>query len=149
MRKFTINTLVDDLMLINYDDSLEKQWIEKISNFFSEGGILSEVTNRNGWYLIHLAAANGLTNVVRWLVNNGIDINSRDEFGNTPLILAFDLDIDGAIQNRQNIDFKFSKKLIALGADPLLETNDGYSIKGIALSYGKEIYKLYEQNFIE
>ena len=143
-----INELVDELLFIEGNgDEAQSKWIDKLSMFQRNGGTLSETTNRNGWQLIHIAAANGLIDVVKWLVDNGIDINMRDEYGYTPLIHSFTLDIDNAIQYREEMNFWRSCRLLELGAAIEVESDTGISIDSIAKDYGEKIYSLYESIF--
>lgn len=143
-----INQLVDYLFEISGSDSeVEEAWLSKLKEYHSKGGSLTELTNRNGWQLIHVAALNGLDSIVEWLVRNGVDVDSRDDQGCTPLMYAFDLDIDGAVQRGKEIDFSHSKNLVKLGADQKVINNDGRSLESTASAYGKKVYSIFESNF--
>jgi len=143
------NSLVDTLFdLDGNDEYVESKWLEKIIEFHEKGGNIREETNRNGWQLVHIAAANGLNKIVKWLVENGADINCKDPVGNTPLLLAFDLDIDGAIQDGKKIDFSNSLELISLGADKNVKTNDGRTLQSTAEDYGKSVLSIYNNKFV-
>ena len=145
-----INEIVDSLFDIESEGSgLEEVWLSQIKEYFHGGGDITEPTNRNGWQLIHIAALNGLDSVVEWLAKNGADVNSQDEQGCTPLLFAFDLDIDGAIQSGREIDFTHSKRLIDLGADKDIKNNDGESIESTASAYGKKVYAMYREAFLK
>lgn len=139
-----VNELVDVLFDLDGKDSeVDEMWLSRIQEYFNGGGNITKLTDRNGWQLIHIAALNGLDKVAEWLVENGVDVNSKDEQGCTPLMLAFDLDIDGSIQHRREIDFSHSKKLVDLGADKNVMNNDGESLESTALAYGKKVYSTY------
>jgi len=143
-----INLLVDYLFeFIGSDSEVEEAWLSKIKEYYNEGGSLTELTDRNGWQLIHIAALNGMDSVVEWLVHNGVDVDSRDDRGCTPLMYAFDLDIDGAVQHGKEIDFSHSKNLIRLGADQNVVNNEGRSLESTASVYGKKAYSIFEANF--
>lgn len=143
-----INELVDNLFEIEGNDhEVDSKWLSKLVEFYDNGGDINELSNRNNWQLIHIAALNGLDKATEWLVKNGANINSRDEQGCTPLLFAFDLDIDGAIQNGETIDFSHSKKLIFLGADVTAEDNEGKNLENIASAYGKKMKLIFETHF--
>ncbi|MCX4030003.1 ankyrin repeat domain-containing protein [Endozoicomonas sp. SM1973] len=142
----SVDELVDSLF--NHDgeySKVEEAWLSQIKEYFNLGGSITKRTSRNGWQLIHIAALNGLDRVVEWLIENGADVNAQDKQGCTPLLLAFDLDIDGAIQSGKEINFSHTKKLIDLGADQSIENNDGESLESTASAYGKKVYLIYKE----
>lgn len=65
-----------------------------------------EVINKRRYHSYLCGLAGRDIEFCRFAVKNGFDINSEDEFGNTPLIYSFEGD-----------DLKLVKKLIKLGAD--------------------------------
>ena len=145
-----INELIDKLLEFDGSDSeVEHFWLEEIKKYCIQGGSLFELSNRNNWQLIHIAALNGVDSVVEWLVEQGVDVNSKDDQGCSPILLAFDLDIDGAIQNNREINFSHSRKLLSLGADPSITNLEGRNIESTALAYGKKIFNLYKTSFVD
>lgn len=73
--------------------------------------------NHHGESLLHFAAAGGSNDIIEKLLFLGLDIDSRDNKGQTPLMTA-------ALCNRPE-SFRF---LIEKGSDPLLKDNDGKSV---------------------
>ncbi len=143
-----VNEGVDRLFDIeNQGPALEAIWLSHIQAYFQCGGDITAPTERNGWQLIHIAALNGLDEVVAWLVAHGADINARDRQGSTPLLLAFNSDVDGAVQGGREVSFVHSQRLIALGADKTMETDDGESMESTASAYGKKMYAMYQKVF--
>lgn len=144
----TLNQVVDYLFEIEGTDSeVDRNWLSRVIQYSDSGGNINMLTNRNDWQLIHIAALNGLDETAKWLVENGADVNSRDVQGCTPLLLAFDLDIDGAIQSGKEIDFSHSKNLINLGADTSIKNYEGRSLESTAAAYGRKMKALYAAHF--
>ena len=66
------------------------------------------------WSLLHSAGEGGDVSIIEIILSNGIEVNSKDSFGATPLMIA------AAKCKKQAVDFLLSK-----GADPSLTTNVG------------------------
>lgn len=144
----TVNEVVDYLLSIKGNNSeVDEEWLSKLNAFYNFGGDINTPTNRYGWQLIHIAALNRLSNCAKWLVENGADINAVDNQGCTPLLLAFDSEIDSAVQYREDINFLCSKSLVAIGADIKVRDSDGKSLEDIATSYGRKILADFKDNF--
>jgi ankyrin repeat protein len=73
--------------------------------------------------LLHWACANGHLEVVKFLVENGADIEAKDKSGRTPILLNSSTDI--------------AKYLVSKGADFKITSKDGYSVLHQAAFYGK------------
>ncbi|XP_050394911.1 putative ankyrin repeat protein RF_0381 [Patella vulgata] len=80
------------------------QAIEKIDFLRSKGGNIND-RDANNRGLLHLTCELGTLDIVQYLVNLGLDINSKDGSGNTPVSLGFWSDI----QSRQKVDYLISK----------------------------------------
>lgn len=84
----------------------------------------------NGYSYLHAAAQSELKEIIEKLLNKGADIDIKDKFGRTPLMIA----ISGYGNNRTIIDL-----LITNGADKEARANSNVSciqlakIKGLTL----------------
>jgi hypothetical protein len=124
-----VETIVDQLYAgkeINCVDSdyggTPLMWILWTGNFqiakmlLGKGADLSRV-NRLGENTLHLAAAGGCCDCLKWVLSNtDIDVNSKDNFGNTPLIRAC-----------INSELGTASLLVGKGGRLLLENGDGLS----------------------
>ena len=66
------------------------------------------------WSLLHSAAEGGDVSIIEIILSDGIEVNSKDSFGATPLMIA------ATKCKKEAVDFLLSK-----GADPSLTTNTG------------------------
>jgi ankyrin repeat protein len=82
---------------------------------------------------LHFAAASGQKDMIRFLVGQGEDVNTRDYHANIPLHLATDPDV--------------AKFLLELGSDKNAKDRDGYTplLKAVELNQ-IELVKLYLEN---
>jgi uncharacterized protein len=78
-------------------------------------------TNGSGYNSLTASVAGGHTQIVAWLLENGVNPNYRYGPGYTPLLTA-------AANGRLEI----VKLLLARGADPTAETDDGHSAADLA-----------------
>jgi uncharacterized protein len=81
-------------------------------------------TNGTGYAALTGAVANGHASLVKWLVENGADVNYRYGKGHSPLLVA-------AANGRLDI----IKTLVAHGADPHARTDDGKSALDFAAEH--------------
>lgn len=68
----------------------------------------------SGYTALHYAAERGNTKIVQLLVENGADINAKNDFGNTPLLLAINFSMKDTVVY-----------LLANGADVNVRNKDG------------------------
>lgn len=83
----------------------------------------------NGYSYLHIAVDNGMIKVVKKLLEKGANIEIKDKYGKTPLLVA----ISAYTGNRTMIDYLVSK-----GADKTAKTDKGISCKQIAQMKGIE-----------
>jgi hypothetical protein len=62
--------------------------IKKVKVLFKRSPSLAFTKDENGQTLLHLASAEGHTNIAGWLLANRADVNAHDKTGATPLHLA-------------------------------------------------------------
>src|SRR4051812_40941726 len=67
--------------------------IKDVQRYLDEGGDPNH-RKADGNTLLHIAADNGETEIIRLLVANGASVNTRGNYGYTPLHLAVDSDCD-------------------------------------------------------
>jgi len=96
-----------------------------------EAGESIDLTNAGGWSAAMFAVANGDWNLLRALIDRGIDLNNPDSTGRTPLMLA-------ASQS----DKEMVEILLAGNANPLQVDNDGRTAYDSATDAGRKIVAL-------
>ncbi len=82
------------------------------------GGVNINERDSNGWTALHFASQNGDVEIGKLLIDNGADIDSKDNYGNTPLWRA---------TFSSNGDGKFIKLLLKHGANKNIENNHNVS----------------------
>jgi ankyrin repeat protein len=107
-----------------------RQWLER-------GGTADWNDNPSGWSFFHFAAEDSDIEAIEYLFALGCDINAHDQYGQTPLHLAIDADIDGSNQNGGPIDFQPTRRLIELGADLTIQDKEGKTPLDWVDVYGK------------
>ncbi len=98
--------------------------------FNKQGNPLSSI-NKRGENLLHAVARSGrddeyVSELIKYLVDNGVDINKKNKFGKTPLHLASPMNI-----------YNSGGPVIPLlknGADPRIKDNDGKTPLDLALA---------------
>ena len=88
----------------------------------------------DGTSLLHIAAGHGDTTLTRFCLKAGLDINSRDAQGETPLLKAVKNDVEST----------FICRLIKEGADPSVRNNDNESVLHV-LAMSTTVYPCLEQ----
>ena len=95
-------------------------------------------TNYTGWTALMMASVFSNTEVVRLLLANGAEVDSKDEDGRTALMYA---SREGRKGHKRVVEL-----LLANGADMDSEDTDGYTALMYASRYGnKEIIKLLKE----
>ena len=89
-----------------------------------ESGADPSVADRGGWTALHFAAQSLGPETVRLLVNAGADLEARNSFGATPLLIAF--------TNTRDDDHGVIAILLEAGADLDAENNSGISPRSLA-----------------
>ena len=94
------------------------------ARYLAEKGadIHAAATNGTGYNALTAAVTAGHTEIVRWLLEGGLDTNYRYGPGYTPLLAA-----------AANGHLEIVKALLARGADPHVKSNDGKSALAIAM----------------
>lgn len=77
--------------------------------------------------VLHYAARVGQTNIVTWMIGQGLDVNQKDAQGKTPLMIAAEHGQGDTVD-----------ALLGLGADAGARTADGQTAADLAEAYGYE-----------
>ena len=113
-------------------DAMESGCLDAVKLLFERGASLS-IVNNDGQNLLHLAVMNDDIEPIRWVLDNGtIDVNSADNGGDTPIVLALN-----------NLDA--GKLLVEKGGNLFKKDNDGESAMHQAM--GPELH-LHAKNLV-
>jgi ankyrin repeat protein len=115
-----------------------KQWIEK-------GGSPNVKRSNSGWSLLHDAAELDEVEALEYLISHGCDPNCQDIFGQTPLHLAIDSDLDGFNQTGTPVTFRSARRLIDLGADLSIKDHRGKTPLDWVNDYGEFAKQKFKQ----
>jgi uncharacterized protein len=115
-----------------------KRWVES-------GGSIETTDPKGGWSLLHIAAELKDVAAIEYLINSGCSPNRRDNYGQTPLHIAVDSDIDGAIQTGEPLEYRATKRLIELGADAMMQNDKGESPMDLVQRYGERAKRRFDE----
>ena len=105
--------------------------------FLAASGDVNAVEPRSGMPLLHFACEHQNLGAIRALVGAGADPNATDSFGQAPLHVAVDIDIDSVIQaGGEELLFETTRLLLSLGADPDVRDRRGLTPRDWAARYG-------------
>lgn len=144
----TSNHLLDKLFSVIDDDNSEQLWRDLLEKHEQDIGSLKELTfEENGWSILHFAAENLFTNLSTWLLSKGVPVDSKDNDGITPFLIALDSAIDCAIQEgEENIDFTMVNLLLDHGANENIVPTNGKNRDELLSIYGSKVKNQYELN---
>jgi ankyrin repeat protein len=117
---------------------------EDVERYLQAGGDVNRRTQA-GHSLLHLAADNGVVDLIRLLIARGADINAKGYHGYTPLHLAVDVDCNTESRDgRRATALPVTETLIQLGADETIRDDDGETARDVAITYGEGEVVLYD-----
>lgn len=121
----------------------EKGGVEEFHRYTASGGDVN-ATHVGGLGLLHQAVEMCNQELIRALIAHGADINIRAADGSTPLHIAVDIDIDGAIQSGQEVTYTITQLMLSLGADEKVKNKSGEIPRDVAAAYGQRALALYD-----
>ena len=101
--------------------------LKMVSHLVDNGAVIDHVEPRAGWNALHIACAEGKTDVVEYFIQKGADLNMQTNYRETPLIIA-------CRKNDHDSHLEIIKMLLAAGVDITLEDVKGRN----ALFYAEE-----------
>jgi ankyrin repeat protein len=114
--------------------------VEDVRAYLDAGGNIHHRDDKMNWSLLHFAAEDGNSDVIRFLAARGADLAATDRNGWTPLHLAVDSDLDVSSQEgRRAVELPAVQTLLELGADETVRATDGATPRDIAVAYGQEV----------
>jgi hypothetical protein len=106
----------------------EERGTRELEIYLQQGGDLLVRNVNSGRNLLHLACEHQNLKLIRELVGRGVPIDDADEWGQTPLHIAVNIDIDSVVQGSGQISemtFRTTNLLLSLGANPTLQDKRG------------------------
>src|SRR5712672_564930 len=114
--------------------------VEDVRRYLDAGGDINHRDQKMDWSLLHFAAEDCNSDVIRLLVAHGANLAVADRNGWTPLHLAVDSDMDTSARGgRRATELPTVQTLIELGADETVRASDGSAPRDIAAAYGQEV----------
>src|SRR5262245_44750915 len=115
--------------------------------YLQEGGDLCARNVNSGCSLLHIACEHQNLGLICELVERGVPIDGTDKWGQTPLHVAVDIDIDSVVQRQGKISemtFPTTSLLLSLGANPTLQDKNGRTPRDLAVRYGPAVVEQFD-----
>ena len=131
--------------MLKYPNLSDENLVATVKQWLESGGSPHITHPDSGWSLLHYAADFQDVAAIEYLAELGCDLNVRDSYGQTPLHLAVDSEIDDTVQTGEALDFKVTRRLIELGAELTIRDNKGKTPLDWIDNYGEEARARYEE----
>lgn len=114
--------------------------IKRLEEIFSNGAEVN-LLDVSGWSALHMAACDGIAEVVTWLLQHGASVHVRDKQGQTPLKIAVENDhhkvVELLVQTGAHLTespLRLGEVLVSAAAADNVERLKSYHIAGADLS---------------
>jgi ankyrin repeat protein len=126
----------------------ETHGVAEFHAYLLEGGDPFGTHGESRSSLLHQACAQENLTLIRELVERGLPINARDKWGQTPLHIAVDIDIDSVnvrLGDVSEMSFTTTRLLLSLGADPSVQDGNGLTPREWAAKYGPDVLEQFDR----
>lgn len=120
----------------------------ELPEFIAAGGDVNSVVPNTIWPWLHLACEHQNMDAIRALVAAGANLEARDEFRQTAMHIAVDIDIDAVVQAGDTVSdmqFETTRLLLELGACLDVRDNANRSPRDFAAAYGQEVLDQFDR----
>ena len=128
-----------------FPDYSEEHFLRDVKKWVDSGGCAKVVRPQDGYSLLHQAAEFQDVAAIEYLIEAGCDPSQRDIYGQTPLHIAVDGEIDAAIQTQGRLEYKATKRLVELGANINVPDNQGATPIDRVNRYGEVAKKRFKE----
>lgn len=120
--------------------------VDVLEQQITSAELANTISPRSGRSLLHIAADDLVPLSVTKLIEKGADINSQDEWGFTPIMLAVDIEV-ACVTDGHPVSYlgKCSRILFEAGADLTLKNHAGESVWEIAGVFRSEYERVFDQ----
>lgn len=130
---------------MEFPNITEENCFEDIKSWIQRGGYPDVRHPISGETLLHVVAEFQCVEAVEFLTRHGCEINATDIYGQTPLHIAVDSEIDTTVQTDAPLLYKTTKILIEFGADLTVKNNRGESPIDWINNYGEKARSIFDE----
>ncbi len=152
--EFSDINLIEDDLIAQLHDATRMNDTKKVIQLIQKGtnptsyyptalkdGPSNSIKTVRGTTPLHIAARSGFYELTKYLLEQGADVNARNSFSETPLMLACEL-INGPLPAGNDNQIKLIELLLSYKADTTLKDEDGNTVLHHALEQGKKVDQL-------
>jgi|SRR6266508_3779197 len=130
---------------MNFPIIREESCFRNIKRWIEAGGSTQATHPRTGFTFLHIAAEFQCVGAIEYLIGLGLDPNTLDLNGQTPLHVAVDSEIDSTVQTGAPLLYKTTKRLIELGADLKMKNRQGETPLDWINGYGEKARRRFNE----
>jgi ankyrin repeat protein len=126
--------------------AIANEMVDVLEQQITSAELANSISPHSGRSLLHIAADNLVPLAVAKLIEKGADINSQDEAGLTPIMLAVDIEV-ASVTDGYPLSYlgRCSRILFEARADLALKNHAGESLWDIARGFRSEYETLFDQ----